>query len=181
MFPRTDKRKIISWICFHARIETKTTKLDLFPCTHGVLGLNAYTSYARDGFDDEKQAELARFIHETSRKGAFVLASNSDPKNTDKNDNFFDDLYHSLSISRISAGRAINSLGAGRGRVSESLIANFGGRRQMRAFAEWLSHFRESISDYAYVDFAKVYRNVEEMRVELNIMNTLVKCRKASY
>jgi DNA adenine methylase len=64
-----------------------------------------------------------------SRKGAHIVASNSDPKNTNESDNFFDELYNSLSIARISASRAINSVGAGRGRVSELLISNYGGVR----------------------------------------------------
>jgi DNA adenine methylase len=88
---------------------------------------SSFTSYAQAGFDDEKQTELACFIKEMSSKGAFVIASNSDPKNTDENDNFFDNLYNTLSIVRISASRAINSVGAGRGRVSELLISNCGG------------------------------------------------------
>jgi hypothetical protein len=45
----------------------------------------------------------------------------------------------------------------------------------MRDFAEWFSHFRESISDYAYyVDFAKVHKNVDAIKVELNILNSLI-------
>ncbi|MCL5982231.1 MAG: type II restriction endonuclease [Firmicutes bacterium] len=45
----------------------------------------------------------------------------------------------------------------------------------MRNFTDWFSHFRESISDYAYyVDFAKVNRNVEEVKIELNILNSLI-------
>jgi DNA adenine methylase len=84
----------------------------------------SFTSYAQDGFDDKKQEELARFIKELSGKGAYVVASNSDPKNTNESDNFFDELYNSLSIARISASRAINSVGDKRGRVSELLISN---------------------------------------------------------
>ncbi|AEC01780.1 Dam family site-specific DNA-(adenine-N6)-methyltransferase [Parasphaerochaeta coccoides] len=84
----------------------------------------SFTSYAQDGFDDDKQEELARFIKELSRKGAYVVASNSDPKNTNEGDNFFDELYNSLSIARISASRTINSVGDKRGRVSELLISN---------------------------------------------------------
>ncbi len=41
-----------------------------------------------------------------------------------------------------------------------------------RDFDEWLSKFRPSISTYDYyVDFEKVYRNVDEVKVELNILN----------
>ena len=45
----------------------------------------------------------------------------------------------------------------------------------MRDFDEWLSKFRPSISSYAYyIDFEKVVRNVEEVKVELNILNSLI-------
>jgi len=45
----------------------------------------------------------------------------------------------------------------------------------MRNFDEWLSKFRASISTYDYyVDFEKVYRNVDELKIELNILNSLI-------
>jgi len=84
----------------------------------------SFTSYAPTGFDEQQQIELAHFIHAMSRKGAYVMASNSDPKNTDESDDFFDKLYHPLSIIRVPAGRAINSVGSGRGMISELLISN---------------------------------------------------------
>lgn len=44
-----------------------------------------------------------------------------------------------------------------------------------RDFDEWLSKFRPSISSYDYyIDFDKVVRNVEEIKVELNILNSLI-------
>ena len=44
-----------------------------------------------------------------------------------------------------------------------------------RNFNTWLSGFRDSISDYAYyVNFEKVYRNVDTIKIELNILNTLI-------
>lgn len=44
-----------------------------------------------------------------------------------------------------------------------------------RNFDEWLSKFRASISNYNYyVDFQKVVRNVEEIKIELNILNSLI-------
>jgi DNA adenine methylase len=83
-----------------------------------------FTSYTQDGFDDNAQAELASFIDKMTERGAYVLASNSDPKNTDANDNFFDNLYANHNILRIEASRAINSAGSCRGRIRELLIAN---------------------------------------------------------
>ena len=44
-----------------------------------------------------------------------------------------------------------------------------------RNFNEWLSGFRDSIADYGYyIDFEKVHRNVDSIKVELNILNSLV-------
>lgn len=44
-----------------------------------------------------------------------------------------------------------------------------------RNFHEWLAGFRNSIADYSYyIDFVKVHKNVETIKVELNIMNSLI-------
>lgn len=84
----------------------------------------AFTSYSENGFTDKEQIELGIFITEISNKGALVLASNSDPKNADETDNFFDDLYSDFEIERIPASRMINSNAKKRGAISELLINN---------------------------------------------------------
>ncbi len=44
-----------------------------------------------------------------------------------------------------------------------------------RDFNTWLSGFRDSIADYGYyINFDKVHRNVDGIRIELNILNSLV-------
>lgn len=44
-----------------------------------------------------------------------------------------------------------------------------------RDFNAWLSGFRDSIADYGYyIDFEKVHRNVDSIKVELNILNSLI-------
>ena len=44
-----------------------------------------------------------------------------------------------------------------------------------RNFNAWLSGFRDSIADYGYyIDFEKVHRNVNKVKVELNILNSLI-------
>ena len=53
------------------------------------------------------------------------MASNSDPKNVDENDNFFDDLYAGMKIYRVTATRSINSKGKGRGKINELLVTNY--------------------------------------------------------
>ena len=85
---------------------------------------SAFTSYSENNFSDKEQLELGKFITEISSKGAKVLASNSDPKNANKEDNFFDDLYSNFEIERITASRMINSNAKKRGAISELLISN---------------------------------------------------------
>ena len=44
-----------------------------------------------------------------------------------------------------------------------------------RDFKMWLGEFRESIADYGYyIDFPKIHKNVDAIKVELNILNALV-------
>ena len=44
-----------------------------------------------------------------------------------------------------------------------------------RNFSSWLASFRDSIADYGYyIDFEKVHRNVNEIKIELNILNSLI-------
>jgi len=86
---------------------------------------SSFTSYSSNAFTDEQQIQLGRFIKTISEKGAKIIASNSDPKNTDKNDEFFDELYKMFIINRVFATRMINSNSKGRGAISELLICNY--------------------------------------------------------
>lgn len=44
-----------------------------------------------------------------------------------------------------------------------------------RIFDEWIKTFRASIANYGYyIDFEKVYGNIESIKVELNILNSLI-------
>ena len=54
-----------------------------------------------------------------------MIVSNSDPKNTDQFDDFFDKIYSPYKIERVHAKRMINSKGASRGNINELLISNF--------------------------------------------------------
>ncbi|MCL2739771.1 MAG: DNA adenine methylase [Oscillospiraceae bacterium] len=85
----------------------------------------SFTSYSKESFDDISQRELAHYVDIISQKGAAILLSNSDPKNTNEEDNFFDELYDSHNIKRIRANRMINSDSGKRGKISELLISNF--------------------------------------------------------
>lgn len=140
-----------------------------------ITNTASFTAYTEDLFNDENQIELAKFVEELDKKGAKIVVSNSDPKNTNEDDNFFDDIYSSQKIQRVKASRMINSNGNSRGKINELLISNFKGEKTMRDFSKWLSGFRDSIANYSYyVDFEKVYRNVDSIKVELNILNSLI-------
>ena len=84
-----------------------------------------FTAYTENLFDDEKQIELANFVERISNKGAMVVVSNSDPKNTNKEDEFFDKIYAIHKIKRVEATRMINCNSDARGRIKELLISNF--------------------------------------------------------
>ena len=85
---------------------------------------SAFTSYAKDGFDDTEQIRLRDFCEQISARKSLFVASNSDPQNVDNGDDFFDILYGKFYIKRVSASRMINSKGNGRGAVSEIMISN---------------------------------------------------------
>lgn len=84
-----------------------------------------FTAYTCDMFDDKRQIELANFVHDMDKTGACIVVSNSDPKNTNPDDNFFDNIYANRQIKRVEASRMINSNGEARGRIKELLISNF--------------------------------------------------------
>lgn len=84
----------------------------------------AFTAYAKDGFSDTEQTRLRDFCEQIAKHKSLFVASNSDPQNTDNDDNFFDNLYKMFSIKRVSATRMINSRSNGRGAISEIMISN---------------------------------------------------------
>ena len=83
-----------------------------------------FTSYTDVEFDDDEQIRLAAFVNMMGVKGAKVVVSNSDPKNSNSNDDFFDRLYSIYNICRVAAPRMINSNSSARGKISELLISN---------------------------------------------------------
>jgi DNA adenine methylase len=85
----------------------------------------SFTSYTEHLFGDDKQLELANFVQDLDNKGALIVISNSDPKNTNENDDFFDNAYQNQHIRRVSATRMINRNSDARGKINELLITNF--------------------------------------------------------
>lgn len=90
----------------------------------------SFTSYAEGDFADKEQIELGHFVDALTTKGAKVVVSNSDPKNSDSDDCFFDELYSKYNISRVTAKRMINCNGESRGDISELIISNYKGAQR---------------------------------------------------
>lgn len=88
---------------------------------------SSFTSYNELVFDDREQIRLAEFCHKLDRKGGKLMLSNSDPKNMDKDDDFFNKHYKKeiFNIHRVKARRNINSRAEKRGYISELLILNY--------------------------------------------------------
>ena len=103
----------------------QNTLVYLDPPYRPLKGRDSFTSYTEQDFDDSCQKALAGFIEEVDAKGAYIILSNSDPKNVDPDDDFFDDLFADYDIQRINAKRRINRNSDHRGYITELLIKNY--------------------------------------------------------
>lgn len=103
----------------------KNTFVYFDPPYRPITSTSSFTAYNKDLFNDQNQKELAAYINKLNKKGTKILLSNSDPKNSDKNDTFFDEIYSAYNIKRVRAKRMINSDGSSRGEINELLISNF--------------------------------------------------------
>jgi DNA adenine methylase len=103
----------------------KDTLVYMDPPYRPLNSTSHFTSYSRERFSDHDQEKLARFYQEMDSRGAYLILSNSDPKNNNPADNFFDELYRGYRIDRVPAKRNINSNTASRGEIKELIIRNF--------------------------------------------------------
>ena len=103
----------------------KNTFVYFDPPYRPITDTASFTAYTENLFNDEKQRELAQLVDSMHQKGAKLVVSNSDPKNSNADDDFFDTIYSAYKIKRVDASRAINSDGKRRGKIKELLISNF--------------------------------------------------------
>ena len=111
-----------------ASMKRKVTRRSLVyfdPPYRPISKTSSFTSYSNSDFNDTEQIRLAGLFRHLNIKGAKVMLSNSDPKNTNPDDCFFDDLYSEFTIHRVSANRMINSKAGKRGSISELIITNY--------------------------------------------------------
>ena len=88
-----------------------------------LTATSSFTSYSKEGFDDAEQLRLRDFCKRISKQGAQFIVSNSDPKE-EGGDSFFEQIYYSFRIKRVSAPRFVNANPHNRGLVSEVMISN---------------------------------------------------------
>lgn len=91
------------------------------PPYYPVSRTASFTSYTSQSFLEKEQTELRDMFVELASRGCYVMLSNSDTP-------FINDIYSNLKgikISKVSAGRAINSDASKRGKISEVVITNY--------------------------------------------------------
>ena len=150
-----------------------------------------FNSYVKSSFNDDSQIKLSEFYRCIHLKGAKLMLSNSDPKNLDEKDEFFDDLYNGFNIHRIYAKRAINSNGAGRGNITELLITNYFNEGDDSIVELRKTSYQELNEEQLviiftsslletnrafnfYVNWNRPRKVIEAFNIELNILNALV-------
>jgi DNA adenine methylase len=77
-----------------------------------------FTGYTKNAFRSEDQERLALTFRKLSRRGCYVMLSNSDSE-------YVRDLYSKFHIEVVKAHRAINCKGDRRGVINELLIMNY--------------------------------------------------------
>jgi DNA adenine methylase len=108
-----------------ARFVDRGSFVYLDPPYRPLSETSSFTAYSEGNFTEEDQVRLARFYQKMDKKGAKLMLSNSDPKNADPSDDFFERLYPDFFIDRMSARRAISCTGTGRGELNELIITNY--------------------------------------------------------
>lgn len=91
------------------------------PPYYPVSKTASFTSYTSESFLEKEQTELRDTFVELHKRGCFVMLSNSDTP-------FINKIYSEpkgLRITKVQAGRAINSDATKRGKITEVLVTNY--------------------------------------------------------
>lgn len=91
------------------------------PPYYPISSTSSFMSYTKEGFAEKEQIELRDTFAELSNRGCYVMLSNSDAA-------FIRNIYGELknvTITTVSAGRAINSKATARGKITELVITNY--------------------------------------------------------
>lgn len=92
------------------------------PPYYPVSSTSSFTSYTKEAFLEKEQEELSDTFFKLHKKGCFVMLSNSDTPFINK---LYSNLNKKITIHKVFAGRAINSKGSRRGKISEVVVINY--------------------------------------------------------
>lgn len=85
-----------------------------------------FTNYAGFQFTDTEQIKLASFFRKLDiEKHSKLMLSNSDPKNENPDDSFFEKIYDGYNLHHVYANRMINCDAKKRGQIRELVITNY--------------------------------------------------------
>ena len=151
-----------------------------------------FTAYTEYEFGDSEQKALALYYDKLCKKGALCLLSNSDPKNYDPKDNFFDDLYSNYNISRVYANRMINSNASARGKITEILVSNNTKQKGEGTVMflemskkEFTTRFEEGLLNTNrgynyYVDWTNIL-GLKTYQIEIHALDILIRCEESDF
>jgi len=103
----------------------KNTLFYFDPPYKPLSATSSFNSYSKEEFGDQDQIRLRDYCTKLDSLNYNWILSNSDVKDKNENDNFFDDLYANFQIQRVQARRNINSNPVKRGILKELLITNY--------------------------------------------------------
>ncbi len=110
--------------CFDSADEKTFVYFD--PPYRPISRTASFTNYAGFEFTDREQIELSEFFRKLdTEKHSRLMLSNSDPKNENPDDFFFEKIYKGYRLNRVRANRMINCNADRRGQISELLITNY--------------------------------------------------------
>lgn len=106
-------------------IDSKKTFFYFDPPYKPISKSSSFNAYTTATFDDKEQERLRDFCKKIDSLKHTFLLSNSDLKNNDSANEYFDILYKDFDIKRVKAKRRINSNSSKRGEIYELLISNY--------------------------------------------------------
>lgn len=109
----------------YSKVLEKAKKGDFIyfdPPYYPISKTASFTSYTKEGFLEKEQEKLRDVFVALSKKGCFVMLSNSDTPFINK---LYSKLGKKIRIEKVYAGRAINSKGSGRGKIKEVVVINY--------------------------------------------------------
>ena len=111
------------WKCSNLNIENSIIHGPYLLLDSSNIEINNFTMSGKYSFQYVKNLHINNSTLDT--KDAKLMLSNSNPKNVNEEDTFFDDIYSGFNINELQANRMINANANKRGKISELLIINY--------------------------------------------------------